>query len=132
MATNKRTYPNDYFAWYNDDDRLAVLVIDTTATSGERTQEKYDTYQGSDVTNGIRITFHSKYEEVTAVTDNIQSGAGLNSALHNAVLCYVKSRLFEDSGDIQRAQYFRQMYEQKIKKHRSRRSGIRSLSVPYL
>ena len=24
MATNKRTYPNDYFALYNDEDRLAI------------------------------------------------------------------------------------------------------------
>ena len=132
MATNKRTYPNTYFAWYNDDARVAILVLDTTTTSGERTREKYDSYQGSDVTNGIRITFHSKYEEVTAVTDNLQSGAGLDSALHSAVVCYVKSRLFEDSGDIQRAQYFRTMFEQKVKKHRGRRAGVRFLAVPRL
>ena len=43
MATNKRTYPNDYFAWYNDDKRLAIVCLDTTSTSGERTKEKYDT-----------------------------------------------------------------------------------------
>ena len=128
----QRDYPNDNFAWYNDEDRLAILTQDTTSTSGESTKEKYDTYQGSDVTNGIRITFHSKYEELTAVTDNLQSGAGLDSALHSAVVCYVKSRLFEDSGDIQRAQYFRTMFEQKVKKHRGRRSGIRLLSVPRL
>ena len=47
MATNKRTYPNDYFAWYNDEDRLAILSEDTTATSGERTKEKYDSFQGA-------------------------------------------------------------------------------------
>ena len=208
MATDKRTYPIDYFAWYNDDDRLAILTQDTTSTSGERTREKYDTFQGSgssgsitaftnyhstvsgtvratdadhglstgdsitvtgattsahnitatvtkidkdsfyytatfgadstaswtatNVLSGIRITFHSKYEELTAVTDNLQSGAGLDSALHNAVLCYVKSRLLEDIGDLQKAQYFITMYESKIKKHRGRRSGIRLLSVPRL
>ena len=132
MATNKRTYPNTYFTWYNDDDRLAILTQDTTSTSGESTREKYDTYQGDDVTNGIRITFHSKYEEVTAVTDNLQSGAGLDSALHNSVLCYVKSRLFEDIGDLQKAQYFMTMYQSKIKKHKGRRSGVRFLSVPRL
>ena len=48
MATNKRTYPNNYFAWYNDDNRLAILSEDTTVSSGERTKEKYDTYQGDD------------------------------------------------------------------------------------
>ena len=132
MATNKRTYPNDYFAWYNDDDRLAILTQDTTATSGERTKEKYDTYQGADVTNGIRITFHSKYEEVTAVDNNLKTHAGLDSALHNAVLCYVKARLYEDDEDLEYSAYYRRMYEQKVKKYRSRRSGVRVLSVPRL
>ena len=132
MATNKRTYPNTYFTWYNDDNRVAILTEDTTATSGERTTEKYDTYQGDDVTNGLRITYHSKYETIDAQTEDLKTTGGLDSGLHPAVVCYIKGRMFEDAGDIQRAQYFRQMYEQKIKKHRSRRSGIRSLSVPYL
>tara|TARA_R110000824_G_scaffold330564_1_gene517358 strand:+ start:441 stop:839 length:399 start_codon:yes stop_codon:yes gene_type:complete len=132
MATNKRTYPNTYFAWYNDDDRLAILTQDTTSTSAESTKEKYDTYQGSDVTNGIRITFHSKYEEVTAVDNDLKTHAGLDSSLHNAALCYIKSRLFEDMGDLQKAQYFMTMYTQKIKKHKGRRSGVRFLSVPRL
>ena len=132
MATNKRTYPNTYFVWYNDDNRVAILTQDTTSTSGERTKEKYDSYQGDDVTNGIRITFHSKYEVMTAVGDNLESGAGLNSALHNAVVCYVKSRIFEDIGDFEKAQYFRAMYERKVKSHRSRRSGVRFLAVPKL
>ena len=132
MAINKRTYPNTYFAWYNDDDRLAILTQDTTSTSGESTKEKYDTYQGSDVTNGIRITFHSKYEEVTAVTNDLKTHAGLDSALHNAVLCYVKSRLYEDDEDLEYAAYYRAMYDEKIKKHKGRRSGVRFLSVPKL
>ena len=37
-----RDYPNDYFAWYNDDERLAILCEDRTSTSGEKTKEKYD------------------------------------------------------------------------------------------
>ena len=43
----KRTYPNSNFAWYNDDDRLAILCEDNTSTSGERTTERYDTFQGT-------------------------------------------------------------------------------------
>ena len=211
MATNKRTYPNSYFAWYNDEDRLAILTQDTTATSGERTSEKYDSFQGdgnlsgtisdadcsgttitfttsadhglatgdrvsisgttnfnddnlasqsvtvvsvnaftmtrssSDsntnetgtftslfIDNGLRITFHSKYEELTATTQNLQSDGGLDSALHSAVACYVKSRLYEDDEDLQYAQYYRAMYENKIKKFRGRRSAIRHLAVARL
>ena len=130
MATNKRTYPNDYFAWYNDDQRLAIICEDTTATSGERTKEKYDTYQGDDISNGIRITYKSKYGTIDAQTEDLKTEAGLDSGLHPAVVCYMKSRMFEDTGDVQRAQYFRNMYDKMVKQYPLRKSGVRSLSVP--
>jgi len=208
MATNKRTYPNSYFAWYNDDSRIAILTQDTTATSGERTSEKYDTFQGdgnlsgtitdadcsgttitftsashglatgdrvsisgttnfnddnlanqtvtvssadvftmtrstSDsntnetgtftslfVDNGLRITYHSKYSTIDAVGDDLRTDGGLDSGMHVSVLCYIKYRLFEDSGDIQRAQYFKQMYDKMMKSYPLRKTGVRHLSVP--
>ena len=132
MATNKRTYPNSYFAWYNDDNRVAIVCEDTTATSGERTTEKYDTYQGDDVSSGLRITFHSKYETVSAVTENLKTNIGLDSGLHPAVVCYIKGRMFEDAGDVQRAQYFRAMYDKMVKQYPLRKTGVRHLAVPRL
>ena len=132
MATNKRTYPNNYFAWYNDDNRLAIVCEDTTVTSGERTKEKYDTYQDADVTAGIRITYKSKYGTIDSQTEDLKTEAGLDSGLHSAVVCYVKSRMFEDAGDIQRAQYFRAMYDKIIKQYPLRKNGVRTLSVPRL
>ena len=132
MATEKRTYPNSYFAWYNDDDRLAVICEDTSASSGERTQEKYDSYQGDDVSAGIRITYKSKYGTIDAQTEDLKTEAGLDSGLHPAVVCYIKSRMFEDAGDIQRAQYFRAMYDKMVKQYPLRKSGVRTLSVPRL
>ena len=163
-----RTYPNDYFAWFNDDQRLAILCLDTTSTSSsERTTEKYDTYQdggnlsgtisdldgsGSTATattsaahglstddrvtisgtttydgdytvtvtntttftfshsgstsnetgtfaslfidNGIRITYKSKYETVTAITEDLDDDIGLDTSLHPQLVCYMKSRLY--------------------------------------
>ena len=132
MATDKRTYPNDYFAWYNDDQRLAILIQDTTATSGERTKEKYDTYQGADVSAGIRVTYHSKYGTIDAQTEDLKTEAGLDSGLHPAVVCYIKGRMFEDAGDVQRAQYFRAMYDKMVKQYPLRKSGVRFLAVPRL
>ena len=132
MATNKRTYPNDYFAWYNDDNRLAIICEDTTATSGERTQEKYDTYQGTDVSAGIRITYKSKYSTIDAQDEDLKTTAGLDSGLHPAIVCYVKARMFEDAGDLQRAQYFRAMFDKMIKQYPLRKSGVRTLAVPRL
>ena len=128
----KRTYPNDYFTWYNDDKRVAILCLDTTSTTAEQTKEPYDTYQDDDVTNGLRITYHSKYETVTTahLDGEISTTHGLDTGMQNALLCYVKARLYDDQGDIQKAQYFRQMYEKSIKQYPSRKSGVRQLSVP--
>ena len=132
MATNKRTYPNTYFAWYNDDNRVAILTQDTTAASGERVSEKYDTYQGDDESNGLRITYHSKYSEVDAQADDLYTDAGLDSGMHVSALCYVKARLFEDIGDLEKSQYFRQMYEKMMKQYPLRKTGVRQLAVPRL
>ena len=210
MATNKRTYPNDYFAWYNDEDRLAILSEDTTATSGERTKEKYDSFQGAGnlsgtitdadcsgttitftsaahglatgdrvsisgttnfnddnlasqsvtvtsssqftmtrstsdsntnetgtftslfIDNGLRITYRAKYGTIDAQTEDLKTEAGLDSGLHPAVVCYIKGRMFEDAGDLQRAQYFRAMYDKMVKQYPLRKSGVRNLSVPRL
>ena len=132
MATDKRTYPNDYFAWYNDDNRIAIVCEDTTTTSGERTKEKYDSYQGADVSAGIRITYKSKYTTVSAVTDDLKTNAGLDSGMHVSVLCYVKARMFEDMGDLEKAQYFRAMYTKMMKEYPLRKTGVRTLSVPRL
>ena len=208
MATNKRTYPNSNFAWYNDDDRLAILCEDNTSTSGERTTERYDTFQGTGnlrgtitdadcsgttitftsaahglatgdrvsvsgttnfnddnlasqsvtvtgtdtftmtrstsdsntnetgsfvslfIDNGLRITYHSKYGTIDAQTEDLKTEAGLDSGLHPMVVCYIKARMFEDSGDMQRAQYFRQMYEKGVHQYPLRKSGVRALAVP--
>tara|TARA_R100000781_G_scaffold61311_1_gene39156 strand:- start:19 stop:417 length:399 start_codon:yes stop_codon:yes gene_type:complete len=132
MATNKRTYPNTYFSWYNDDDRLAILSEDATTTSGERTKEKYDTYQGSTVSNGIRLTYHSKYETATSQTEDLKSDLGVDTGLHKYVLDYIKCRMYESAGNLQQAQYHMQMYTKGIKRWPHRKSGVRFLSVPRL
>ena len=214
MATNKRTFPNNYFAWYNDDTRLAILALDTEVSSGERTKEAYDTWQGTGnlsgnitatsadagafvnmtsashglavgdrvtvsgtttydgnhavtvvgdantfrisatnstsnegaasgvtwislfIDNGLRITYHSKYEDITSAADNfdaeLASTHGVDTGMQNALLCYVKARLYEDQGDMQKAQYFRAMYNKQVKQYPSRKSGVRQLAVPRL
>ena len=204
----KRTYPNDYFAWYNDDQRLAILCLDTASTtSSERTTEKYDTFQDSGnlsgtisdldgdsstatatcsaahelatndrvtisgttnydgdytvtvtnstvftfsdptdgssdnesgtwtslfVNDGLRITYKSKYETVTAVTEDLDTDIGLDTSLHPTLVCYLKARLYEDTGNFEQANYFKQMYEAQVMKQKSRKSGVRGLSVPNL
>ena len=130
-----RTYPNDYFAWYNDDKRVAVVVLDTTdTTTNGQTSEKFDTYQDADVTSGLRITYHSKYESITtsSLTSELSTTHGVDTGMQTCLLYYVKARLFEDQGNLQQAQYFRQMYEREVKRYPSRKSGVRHLAVPRL
>ena len=127
-----RTYPNSNFAWYNDDNRIAIVARDDTSTSGERTKEKYDTFHDADVTGGLRITTNSRFDYVDAQTDKLKTNIGLDTGLHASVVCYVKARLFEDIGDLQKSQYFRVMYEKMMKQYPSRKSGVRHLAVPRL
>jgi hypothetical protein len=204
----ERNYPNDYFAWFNDDQRLAILSLDTTSTtSAERTTEKFDTFQGSGnlsgnitatstsstvvltsashglitgdrvvisgtttydgnraitkvnansfsitdsnstsdegaasgvtwtslfIDEGLRMTYKSKYETVSAITENLDDDIGLDTSLHPSLVCYIKSRLYEDQGNMEQANYFRQMYNDSMMKQRSRKSGVRALSVPQM
>ena len=203
-----RTYPNDNFAWYNDDNKL-YIVERVTSTDTTETIDTYDSPQSSGdlsgtitdadcsgttitfttsaahglangarvsisgttnfnddnlasqsvtvtgtdtftmtrstsdsntnetgsfvslfIDNGLRITYHSKYGTIDAQTEDLKTEAGLDSGLHPMVVCYIKARMFEDSGDMQRAQYFRQMYEKGVHQYPLRKSGVRALAVP--
>tara|TARA_R100001594_G_C3956640_1_gene244311 strand:+ start:223 stop:633 length:411 start_codon:yes stop_codon:yes gene_type:complete len=134
MATNKRTYPDDYFAWYNDDTRLGIVVKATSNDSTDGlTAGEYDTYVDSSVTKGLRIHFHSKFEELTTAstrTSDLFDLAGLDSGFHVLLLDYVKARMFELQGNEQQAQYYLSKFEKGIKQYPSRRSGVRQMTVP--
>jgi len=132
MATNKRSYPNSYFAWYNDDDRLAIVCKVLSNDTTETVIDKYDTYSGDSVAGGLRIHTHSKYGIVEEVTDDLKSNSGIDTSLHASIIDYIKSRLLEDMGDLQRAAYYRNKYERTIKQYPHRKSGVRALSVPRL
>ena len=197
-----RTYPNDYFAWFNDDQRLAILCLDTTPVSTENTSEAYDTWQGSGNLNGtitdldgngttataassshglatndritisgtttydgdytvtvtdantftfshsgstsnetgswvslfidqcLRITYKSKYETVTAVTEDLDTDIGLDTSLHPALINYLKFRLNDDEGAMDKVGHYKALYDNEVMKQKSRKSGVRGLAVP--
>ena len=133
MATTKRSFPNDYFAWYNDDNRLAIVNKNTSTDDDDGFKiGEYDTYSDSTITDGLKIHYHSKYPKAESIDDDIYKDLKVDSGLHPSILCFVKARLFEDAGDLQKSQYFRAMYEKMMKQYPSRRSGVRTLSVPKL
>ena len=118
-----RDTPNSYFAWYNDDDRLAVVVKQSSTDSSKGTVSgEYDTYLDSTVTDGIQMTIHSKYETASNLSDDLATVCGLDESMHSYVLDYVKSRILEDMGQVQPSQYFRTKFENGIQKKPTRRS----------
>ena len=84
------------------------------------------------IDNGLRMTYKSKYETVTATSENLDTDIGLDTSLHPQLVCYMKARLYEDQGNFEQANYFRQMYENQMMKQKSRKSGVRGLAVPNL
>ena len=70
MSTNKKNYPNDYYAWYNDDGRFAVVEKVTSSGDGSVHHDAYDSIQTSSdmltgtmtemVTDGSTVTVTHK------------------------------------------------------------------------
>ena len=119
IDTNKRNFPNDYFAWYNDDNRIAIVNKQTSTSD-------------SDVDNGIRIHYRSKYPKVQDIEDDMHLDLKLDSGLNSCVICFIKASLYEDTGNFEVAAYYRKMYEKMMREYPTRRSGVRNLSVPRL
>ena len=132
MATSKRTYPNDYFAWYNDDNRLAVVSRVLSSDSTTTVDDIFDTFTDTTVSNGLRIHYHAKYTQVSTITHNLTTESGLDSGFHPALIDYVKTKLIEDMGDLQKAAYFKAKYDKYIKQYPHRKTGVRQLAVPKL
>ena len=133
MATDKRSYPNSYFAWYNDDDKIAIVsrvFTNDNTTDNTTSADTYDTYSESTVGSGIRISYHGRYGTVKDIEDDLKKDIGLDIGLHKCIVCYIKYRLAEDMGDVQKAQYFKGMFDKMVKQFPSRKSGVRFLSVP--
>ena len=57
---------------------------------------------------------------------------GVDTGLQDLIVCFIKVRMHEDMGDLQKAQYFKGMYEKELKQYPSRKSGVRRLAVPYM
>ena len=132
-STDRRDYPNNHFAWYNDDDSLAIIWHSLITDSDKGTVAgEFDTYTGDDVSDGIRITYHGHYSPINSKLDQSMADTKLEAGLMPSLVCYLKARLYEDLGDFQKAIYFKQMFTRAISQYPLRKSGVRTLSVPKL
>ena len=134
-GTSYRAFPNDYFAWFTEGEDLVLVVrrgADDSASSDDLdtlSTFTYDTYNGDDVVDGVLITYKGKYSHVvdTQLESDLRDSTGLPEALHQSVLDCIKYRLKEDQGDLQTAMYFKQKFDQFVKKYPYSKDGARRI-----
>ena len=116
---------NSDFAYYVEGNRYCILY--KNQSSG-----KYETWTGNNISSGIRIKYTSKYEAAQYYESNFEEDNGVDSSLHIAILEYVKSRLEEDAGNLEKAAYFLSKYRQKVSTHSHSKKGSRGILLPPL
>lgn len=116
---------NAKFGYYIEGNQLGILH--RNADTG-----KMESYSGQDVQEGIRVSYTAKYNAVKYYDDNIADNNKVDSGLHVALLDYVKARLEEDMGNVDKSMYFKSKYRNKIKTYPHSKKGQRGLKVPHL
>ena len=123
--TETRKGVNGKFAYYIQGNELALLY--RNQSTGQ-----YGTWSGNTVANGIRYTAIAIYSPLQTFEDDLFDINRIDSGLHALVLDYVKSRLEEDNGAMDKSSYFLQKYKNKVRKYPHRKSGKRGLKFPPL
>ena len=111
-------------AWIVDDDSIGIVKYNPTIGEWDSIDDTISPVSGN---NFLQVYYHSRYPKVTDITQDIETDIGLPVGLHTAVIDYIKHRIFEDAGDMQKSQYFLQKYTVKIKKFPYRRSSVRGI-----
>lgn len=114
---------NSEFAYYIEGDRVAIIYKN-------QSNGKYEPWTGANISDGIRIKYTSKYEAAQYYDSNFRTDNGVDSGLHVAILEYVKHRLEEDNGDMQKSAYFLQKYRRKLSTYSHSRKGARGILLP--
>ena len=117
-------------AYYFDDDQIAV--IQKNSSSGEWASITSATANADG--DRMRIHYHSRYTEITDDTAGLEKDInvdiGVKYGLHLALIDYVRARLAEDDGDLQRSNNYYRNFKQKVKQYPYRKSAVRGIQ-PY-
>ena len=113
---------NSKFGYYIEGNNLGVLYRNQNTG-------KMESYSGEDVQEGIRLSYTAKYNAVKYFEDNIADNNKVDSGLHVALLDYVKARLEEDMGNMDKSSYFHQKYRNKVRTYPHRKKGQRGIKV---
>ena len=101
--------------WFIDEERLGIVEKNE---SEDATGKILKEFKSPSITigMGVRIRYKANYRPVDKISQDLDGHSNLHESLHPALVCYVKSRMYEDAGDLKSAQHFRQMYELAVRK----------------
>ena len=101
--------------WFIDEERVGIVEKNEAEDATGKIIKEFKSTTIS-VGMGLRIRYKANYRPVSKITDDLDTYSNLHESLHPALVCYVKARMYEDLGDIEKSQYFRNMYEVAIRK----------------
>lgn len=113
-------------AYYFDDERIAIVQKSTI--TGE--YDTLDTNVSPNDNDYLQIYYHARYNDITSLTQDVNTDIGLSPGLSTALVYYVKYRLAEDENDLRLAGYYWKKFQIKIKQYPYRKSGQRGIK-PY-
>ena len=122
MAYN---YPEEYLAWYNVGDRIALVT--SKNTSNKNAFESID----ESTSNGLLIEYSAQPREIKNLSDVPE----VDDTLHPALVNYVNWKLFEDRLDevsAASAVKYRALWETKVRQEAGRdKVGGQRAIVPF-
>ena len=113
-------------AYYFDDERIGIISKNTA--TGE--WDSIDTTITPTDNNYLQIYYHSRYNTVNALTQDINVDIGIPPGMQTALIYYVKYRIAEDENDLRMSGYYWKKFMIKVKQYPYRKSGVRGIS-PY-
>ena len=112
--------------YYFDDDRIGIVQVNDQTGEWDSISENVSASDGA----MLRVHTRARYPNITGLDQDINIDIGLKYGLHLALIDYVRSRLEEDNGNMEKAAYYYARFTSRIKKFPYRRSGVRSIQ-PY-
>ena len=84
--------------WFIDEERLGIVEKNE---SEDATGKILKEFKSPSITigMGVRIRYKANYRPVDKINQDLDGHSNLHESLHPALVCYVKSRMYEDAGD---------------------------------
>ena len=133
----KKKHIRNNIAYYFDDDRLALVERNSgdedssSSSAGEWKSVATSVTNDADATKDQRMVvyYHSRYGNVTDITDDIETDIGLKYGLHLAFFDYFRYSLMVDRDDQQWATYYYKRFREKIAKYPYRKAAVRGIQL---